>query len=93
MLALYDGDILMKAVVKVINRKRGMYAAEFESGGEFVIFELLDSAEPEIGDIISHPDFYSMGGETFTNLTQRCEIDVFVENVCAAHLVRQLCLF
>lgn len=81
----------MKATVRLINPIRGMYAAEFEGGGEFVIFELLDSSEPEIGDVISHPDFYSMGGETFKNLTQGCEINVAVENVCGANLVRQQC--
>lgn len=68
-----------------------MYAAEFEGGGEFVIFELLDSSEPEIGDVISHPDFYSTGGETFKNLTQVCEINVSVENVCGENIVRQQC--
>ncbi|SES36022.1 hypothetical protein SAMN04487958_11930 [Vreelandella subterranea] len=57
----------MKAVVQVINPKRGMYAAEMNGSGEFVIFELLDSSEPEQGDVISHPGFYSMGGETFKN--------------------------
>ena len=59
--------------------------------GEFVIFELLDSSEPEIGDVISHTDFYSMGGETFKNATQSCEIDVFVENICGANQVKQQC--
>ena len=68
-----------------------MYAAEIEGGGEFVIFELLDSSEPEIGDVISHPDFHSMGGETFKNLTQGCEFGVSVENVCGKNLVRQQC--
>lgn len=82
----------MKAVVKVFNSGRGMYAAEIDGSGEYVIFELLDSSEPEIGDIISHPDFYSMGGETFKNVTQQCEIDVYVQNVCGASLVRQQCM-
>ena len=81
----------MKAKVKVINRKRGMYAAEIEGGGEFVIFELLDTVEPEVGDTISHQDFYSMGCETFRNLTQGCDIEVAVENVCGASLVKQQC--
>ncbi len=81
----------MKAIVKVINPKRGMYAAEIDGMGEFVIFELLDSCEPEIGDVISHPDFYSMGGETYKNLTQGCEFYVAVENVCGANLVSQQC--
>ena len=83
----------MKAIVQVINPKRGMYAAEIDGSGEYVIFELLDSSEPEKGDILSHPDFNSMGGETFKNITQQCEIDVFVENVCGKNQVRQQCLF
>ena len=82
----------MKAIVQVLNPARGMYAAEIDGSGEFVIFELLDSSEPEIGDVISHPDFYSMGGETFKNLTQQCQIDVFVQNVCGPNLVRQQCM-
>ena len=81
----------MKAIVKVINPARGMYAAEMNQNGAYVIFELLDSSEPEIGDVITHPDFYSMGGETFNNLTQQCQIDVYVQNVCGANLVRQQC--
>jgi hypothetical protein len=81
----------MKAIVKVINPTRGMYAAEINGGGEFVIFELLDTSEPEIGDVISHSDFYSMGGETYKNMTQECEIEVFVENVCGANQVNQQC--
>lgn len=83
----------MKAILKVKNPSRGMYAAEIEGQGEYVIFELLDSVGPEIGDIISHPDFYSMGGETFRNITQQCEFEVFVQNICGANLVRQLCMF
>ena len=82
----------MKAVVRVMNPQRGMYAAEIDGSGEFVIFELLDSDEPEQGDVISHPDFYSMGGETFRNLSQDCEIEVFVQNVCGANQVRQQCM-
>ena len=57
----------MKAKVKVINPSRGMYAAEIDGTGEFVIFVLLGSSEPEIGDVISHNDFYSMSGETYKN--------------------------
>lgn len=83
----------MKAIVQVINPQRGMYAAGIEEQGDYVIFELLDYNEPCIGDIVSHPDFYSMGEETFTNITQECEINVYVQNICGANLVRQQCLF
>lgn len=81
----------MKATVKVANPNRGMYAAEIDGQGEYVIFELLDSSAPELGDIVAHPDFYSMGSETLSNLTQRCEIDVFVQNVCGPSLVKKQC--
>jgi hypothetical protein len=81
----------MEAIIKVVNRSRGMYAAEIDGNGEFVIFELLDSCEPEMGDVISHADFFSMGGETYVNLTQGCEFDVAVNNVCGANLVKQQC--
>lgn len=83
----------MRARVCMINRARGMYAAEIEDQGEFVIFELLDFEEPELGDVLQHADFYSMGGETFKNLTQQTLIDVFVENVCGRSLLRNQLLF
>jgi hypothetical protein len=81
----------MKAKVKIVNSARGMYAAEIDGQGEFVIFELLDTPEPEVGDVILHHDFYSMGSETYKNITQGCEIEVFVEDVCGANLVKQKC--
>ena len=81
----------MKAQVVLTNSARGMYAGEIEGEGEFVIFELLDSSEPEIGDILIHNDFYSMGGETFKNITQDCNIEVFIEDVCGASLIKKRC--
>ncbi len=80
----------MQARVVLINRQRGMYAAQI-SGAEYVIFELMDSETPEHGDIVSHPNFYSMGSETFRNLSQGCYFDVYVQNVCGASQVRQQC--
>lgn len=79
----------MKATVKVINRKRGTYAAEIDDTGEFVIFRLLNASEPVTDDKISHPDFYRMGFETFENLTQSCSMAVSVENIYGASLIRQ----
>lgn len=83
----------MRATVRFINPKRGMYAAEIDGHGEYVIFELLDSSEPKVGVVLGHYDFNSMGGETLKNLTQHCEIDVFIENICGPNLIRQQLLF
>jgi len=71
----------MQAVVKIVNRQRGMFAAEIVGEGGFVIFELLDSIEPEIGDVVSHADFTSMGGEDYRNVTQQVTISVYVQNL------------
>lgn len=81
----------MKAIVKVVNPTRGMYAAEIDGRGEYVVFELLDSSAPELGDIVTHPDFYSMGSETLNNLTQNCRIEVFIQNTCGPSLVKSQC--
>jgi len=70
----------MKATIAVTNSQRGMFAAKAENG-EFVIFELLDSDAPEIGDAVSHPDFRSMGQEDYKNLTRGGTISVFVQNI------------
>ena len=79
----------MKATVKVINRKRGTYAAEIDDTGEFVIFRVLNASEAEVDDRISHPDFYRTGFETFENLTQDLSMAVSVENIYGASLVKQ----
>ncbi|PSU67167.1 hypothetical protein C9J20_16885 [Photobacterium phosphoreum] len=80
----------MKAVVVGINSSNGMYAAEIDDSGEYVIFELLDTDEPEIGDVIIHSDFYSLGDEIYRNLTQGVSIEVFVQNVGDKNTARQM---
>ncbi|WP_413664690.1 hypothetical protein ACG1BZ_05255 [Microbulbifer sp. CNSA002] len=79
----------MRATIKAINPNRGMYAAKIHNDGSYVIFELLDMDEPDLGDEIIHANFYSMGGETFQNITKQSKIEVFIQNVCGANLVRQ----
>ncbi len=80
----------MKAVVAGINASTGKYAAEIDGSGEYVIFDLLDTDEPEIGDVIVHPDFYSLGGETYRNQTQECSIEVYVQNVGDRYTAQQM---
>lgn len=70
----------MDAIVEIINQTRGMIAAR-SADGEFVILEILASAIPEKGDVVSHADFHSMGRETYRNLTQGTDLDVFVQNI------------
>lgn len=79
----------MKAIVKYANRARGMYAAQIEEFGEYSIFELIDTREPEIGDIISCSDFFYLGGGPIKNITQQCWHDVILQDVCGDCLVRQ----
>ena len=44
-----------------------------------------------LGDQIAHPDLCAEGNATFSNLTQGCEFDVFVQAVCEPSQVNQLC--
>ena len=71
----------MKATVVLLNQQRGMVAAKTEDG-EYSIFELLGGYDVEVGDVVSSSDFYSMGGETYRNLTKNESMDVYVQNVC-----------
>ena len=70
----------MNATIQIINPTRSMVAAKSENG-EYVIFELLGSYSPEIGDVVSHGDFHSMGGAKYHNVTQSEDMDVYVQNV------------
>ena len=69
----------MRGTITAINRARGMYAVALDDGS-FTVFELLDSHELEIGDIVSG-NLQSMGGETLINETQSREVfEVSVQN-------------
>jgi hypothetical protein len=71
----------MKANVVLINKTRGMVAARECDENTWVILEILDDEPPEMDDLISHPDFESKGGETYRNLTQDRDFEVYVQNV------------
>jgi hypothetical protein len=70
----------MKAEIVLMNPTRGMIAARSDEVG-FVIFELLGDYSPEIGDVVSHSDFTSLGSEKYRNVTQREDMDVYVQNI------------
>ena len=72
----------MEATFKLTNSKLGIFAAQTKAG-EFVVFDLIDSDEPQTGDVVSHPDFQAPGGKEFKNLTREVTILVFVTNIVA----------
>jgi hypothetical protein len=83
----------MKATVVMINPRRGMVAAQ-TSDGEYVIIELLGNYDIEIGHVISHHDFTSMGSENYLNITTGEIMDVYVQNICGnVEQARKQCLF
>lgn len=81
----------MQAIVKVANVSLGLYAAEVVGQERYVVFELFDSFEPVLGDVVDHPHFEVEGNATFSNLTQGCAFDVFVQTICEPSQVNQLC--
>ena len=82
----------MQAIIAEVNHLRGMYAAKIIGDeGTFVILELLESEPLQKGDRVEHVDFYSMGSETYYNITNDQDIDVFVQNICGISLIRSQC--
>jgi len=73
----------MKATVMIINWNRGMVAAQSEDG-EYVIIELLGDYDVEIGHVVSHRDFTSMGGENYRNISTGEIMEVYVQNLCGS---------
>ena len=65
-------------------RMRGMFAARTDCGS-FVILEVLETEHPELGDVVSHGDFWSLGTETYLNFTRRMPFNVCVQNVVATN--------
>lgn len=70
----------MKAVIRKANPKKGFYAAEIVENEEYVVFELLDTREPEQDDVIEINELYALGVETIKNGTQNHSIEVCIED-------------
>ena len=84
---------MARGVIFATNKRRGMFAVRCEDGS-FSVFEILDSHDPEIGDVV-RGELRSLGGETFINESQSSErFDVVVQNydVAEAALRAQLLL-
>jgi len=58
-----------------------MVAAKSADTGDIVIFQLLGSYDVPLGDVVSRPDFRSVGGETYRKVTQKEDMDVYVHNI------------
>lgn len=69
----------MKGVIVAMNRRKGFYAVRVDDGG-ITVFEMLDSHEPEVGDVISGRLDVHMG-ERLYNETQRERFDVYIQGV------------
>lgn len=61
--------------IVTINPRRGMFIVEIE-GGDYAVFELLDSISLGVGDRIQG-ELDSLGGETLLHLGQRQHFDVY----------------
>jgi len=82
----------MKGTITTINHRTGFHAVLTEEG-DITVFELVDAAQPEIGDAISGA-LDSLGSETLKNLSQGASFDVFIQDAhCsdsrAKHLLKR----
>jgi len=67
----------MKGTVVLANHRRGMYAVQI-SGGDIMVFELLGSPEPDLGDVLSG-NLDDSCANSFYNQTQAVELDIYVQ--------------
>ncbi len=64
----------MQGIVHTINRRRGMFVVQFDSG--FAVFELLDGIDISPGDPISG-NLEALGGEELLHLGHRQRFSVY----------------
>lgn len=76
------------AKVIAVNSRKGFVAVQ--TNGGITVFELLGGYEVNVGDVI-HGDFTALGGETYRNLTNDEDMDVFVQGVhCSSENARRM---
>ena len=68
-----------KGIVTILNHRRGMYAVEL-ADGSYSVFELLDTNEINLEDIISGA-LDEEGSCTLKNLSENEEFDAMVQNI------------
>jgi len=54
--------------------------AGIDENGDFVVLSLDDSREIELGDVLSHGDWNTVGFETVTNLTKAGSVRICIED-------------
>ncbi|SDH52383.1 hypothetical protein [Mucilaginibacter gossypii] len=67
-----------KGTVCILNHNRGMYAVEL-SDGSYSVFELLDTNEINLEDVISGP-LDEEGSCTLSNLTENEAFEAMIQN-------------
>lgn len=68
-----------KGVICILNHRRGMYAVEL-SDGSYSVFELLDSNEINLEDVISG-SLDELGSCKLRNLNENESFEAIVQNV------------
>ena len=82
----------MNAIIEVINRAEGRFAARIDAG-QLVAFQLLDDSKPAEGDKITFRDFSAMGKRRYQNVTQKREMKIYVRGIVGSVAkARAMCL-
>ncbi|MCR8559306.1 hypothetical protein KXD93_16735 [Mucilaginibacter sp. BJC16-A38] len=69
---------MLEGNIALLNRTRAMYAVKL-SDGTYSVFEMSDSTEINLGDVISGP-LDEEGDCTLNNVTEDEEFDAIVQN-------------
>lgn len=77
----------MKAIIRGANYRRGLYIFE-NSNGEYGYFELLDTEDLEIDDVLIG-DCTALAGETVRRADTGEKIEIYIEDYCSLSVAQE----
>ena len=83
--------VLLTGTIRALSQSSSLAAVEVHDTGEFTVFKWLGGGSIDIGDrLLGALDAF--GSETLFNVTQRVDIEAFIQAIaCSANDARRLC--
>lgn len=79
---------IMKAKIVAENKRKGLFA--FCCDGDYGYFELIDSEDLNIGDVLIG-DFSCLGGTSVKVVDSGETVDIFIEDFCnLSHAIQRI---
>lgn len=83
--------VLLTGTIRALSQNGSVAAVEVHDTGEFTVFKWLGGGSIDIGDRLLGA-FDAFGSETLFNVTQRVDIEAFIQAIgCSAIDARRIC--